>query len=35
LFLETAFALSFSDLEFEVEKVDSLKAIVALVHAKS
>jgi acyl carrier protein len=35
LFLETAFALSFSDLEFDVEKVDSLKAIAALVHAKS
>jgi|APCry1669188879_1035177.scaffolds.fasta_scaffold267910_2 acyl carrier protein len=34
LFLETAFALSFSDLEFDVEKVDSLKAIAALVHAK-
>ena len=35
LFLETAFALTFSDLEFDVEKVDSLKAIAALVHAKS
>jgi len=35
LFLETAFALTFSDLEFDVEKVDSLNAIAALVHAKS
>jgi acyl carrier protein len=35
LFLETAFSLTFSDLEFEVEKVDSLNAIAALVHAKS
>jgi len=35
LFLETAFSLTFSDLEFEVEKVDSLDAIAALVHAKS
>ena len=35
LFLETAFALTFSDLEFDVEKVDSLSAIAALVHAKS
>jgi len=35
LFLETTFALSFSDLEFDVEKVDSLEAIAALVHAKS
>jgi acyl carrier protein len=34
LFLETAFALTFSDLEFDVEKVDSLNAIAALVHAK-
>lgn len=35
LFLETAFSLTFSDLEFAVEKVDSLNAIAALVHAKS
>lgn len=35
LFLEKAFALTFSDLEFDVEKVDSLNAIAALVHAKS
>ena len=35
LFLETAFTLTFSDLEFDVEKVDSLNAIAALVHAKS
>ena len=35
LFLETAFALTFSDLEFDVEKVDSLNAIAALVQAKS
>jgi len=35
MFLETAFALTFSDLEFDVEKVDSLSAIAALVHAKS
>jgi acyl carrier protein len=35
LFLETAFSLTFSDLEFDVEKVDSLNAIAALVHAKS
>jgi acyl carrier protein len=35
LFLETAFALTFSDLEFDVEKVDSLNAIAALVNAKS
>jgi acyl carrier protein len=35
LFLKTAFSLTFSDLEFDVEKVDSLKAIAALVHAKS
>jgi acyl carrier protein len=35
LFLETAFALTFSDLEFDVEKVDSLNAIAALVDAKS
>jgi acyl carrier protein len=34
LFLETAFALTFSDLEFDVEKVDSLNAIAALVQAK-
>ena len=35
LFLETAFALTFSDLEFDVEKVDSLNEIAALVQAKS
>ena len=35
MFLETAFSLTFSDLEFDVEKVDSLSAIAALVHAKS
>ena len=34
LFLETTFALTFSDLEFDVEKVDSLNAIAALVQAK-
>jgi acyl carrier protein len=34
LFLETAFALTFSDLEFDVDKVDSLNAIAALVQAK-
>ena len=35
LFLESRFQLSFSDLEFDVEKVDSLDAIAALVQAKS
>lgn len=35
MFLETAFSLTFSDLEFDVEKVDSLSAIAALVRAKS
>jgi acyl carrier protein len=35
LFLESRFQLSFSDLEFNVEKVDSLDAIAALVQAKS
>lgn len=35
LFLESRFQLSFSDLEFTVEKVDSLNAIAALVQAKS
>jgi len=34
LLLETAFALTFSDLEFDVDKVDSLNAIAALVQAK-
>jgi len=33
--LESRFQLSFSDLEFDVEKVDSLDAIAALVQAKS
>lgn len=35
LFLESRFQLSFSDLEFDVEKVDTLDAIAALVQAKS
>jgi acyl carrier protein len=35
MFLETAFSLTFSDLEFDVEKVDTLNAIAALVHTKS
>jgi acyl carrier protein len=35
LFLESRFQLSFSDLEFDVDKVDSLDAIAALVQAKS
>ena len=35
LFLESRFQVHFSDLEFEVEKVDSLHAIAALVHARS
>ncbi len=33
LFLETRFQLRFSDLEFEVEKVDSVQAIMALLQA--
>jgi acyl carrier protein len=33
LFLETTFQLRFSDLEFDVEKVDSVNAIMALMQA--
>ena len=35
LFLENSFSLTFSHMEFDVEKVDTLNAIAALVYAKS
>lgn len=35
LFLETTFQSRFSDLEFDVEKVDSVHAIAAWIHTPS